>query len=623
MNKSELENKLRTANAAYRFGDAIMSDVEFDMLLDEYKKLTTDDEYSQFTNSLNEKTSSATKIKHGFVCGSLNKYKSEEPANLIKFINTYCRGGLSISAKLDGLSGIAKYVGGKLVSFASRGDGYEGEDLTNKAKYIKGLKLEIDCLDEIEIRGELIIRPDDFDQLLEIQSFSNPRNAASGIMNQKEFNPDVVSKISYIAYTVLGPKYTKTEQFSVLSQLGFDVAWNTVINSIDLDTINDKLFGLASQTFECETDGLVISSPDYYNEDAYRPKGQVAYKTNTQTFTTRLIDVEFAGPSKDGLFIPVGLLEPVEVGGVVVSRCTLHNLDFIAEKNIKIGDHVAILRSGDVIPKMVAVVETDSHSVDIALPTKCPCCESTLIRDGINVRCPNQSCSAQINERLTLFIKKLGCKHISNATLENFKISSFDDLIAFKPNRKYKTEVKLYDELNEKVFTKSRKDLLAAMNFNGIGETIVNKIVDFYGFDNIIAAKYVGLPAGVGDITLQKFKDGVAENLRIVDMFIADPRHREPVAKLKSSAKKNGMSICFTGKLLTMSRGDASKKAEEAGFEVKGGVTKGLTYLCTNDTTTGSSKNKKAKELGTAIITEEEFLKMLSDNTVEADIMSM
>lgn len=623
MNKIELENKLRTANTAYRFGDAIISDIEFDRLLDEYKTLVTQDEYDAFVNSLNEKTNSTSKVKHDFICGSLNKYKNEEPDTLVKFVLTHCRKGMSISAKLDGLSGIAKYRKGKLVSFSTRGDGYEGEDITNKAKYIQGLKSTISCKDDLEIRGELVIKSSDFDSLREIQTFSNPRNAVSGIMNQKEFSVDVVKKVSYIAYTILGPDYTKEEQFKILRELGFDTAWNVIKTDINVDTINDELYRYATQEFECETDGLVISAPDYRNEDEYRPKAQVAYKTNTQTFTTRLIDVTFEGPSKNGLFIPVGILEPVEIGGVVVSRCTLHNLDFISEKNIKIGDKVSILRSGDVIPKLISVVETGSHSVEIELPSECPCCGTKLVHEGINVKCPNTSCSAQVNERITLFIKQLGCKHISNATLENFKIKTFEDLIAFKPNPKYKTEVKLFDELNDKVFTKSRKELLAAMNFNGVGETLVNKIVDFYGFDNIISEKYIGLPAGVGEITLQKFRDDVIDNLRIVDLFITDPRHKEPVSRTNSSHMKNGMSICFTGKLNTMSRGDASKKAEAAGFEVKGGVTKGLTYLCTNDTTTGSSKNKKAKELGTKIITEEEFIQLISDNTLESDIMSM
>lgn len=622
MNRIDLENKLREANQAYRFGDAIISDIEYDRLLDEYRKLVNPDEYLAFVNSLNEKTNSSHKIVHDFVCGSLNKYKNEEPENLVKFIKSYCPNAMSISAKLDGLSGIAKYRNGKLISFSTRGDGYEGEDITNKAKYIKGLKLSIDCLDDIEIRGELVIRESDFDELLKTQSFSNPRNAVSGIMNQKDFSTSVVEKVSYIAYTILGQKYTKAEQFQYLTKLGFDVAWNIVKTDINLTTINDELFEYASKKFECETDGLVISSPDYKNEDEYRPKAQIAYKTNTQTFTTRLIDVAFEGPSKNGLFIPVGILEPVEIGGVIVSRCTLHNLDFIAEKNIKIGDTVAILRSGDVIPKLISVVDTDSHSVDIELPTECPCCGTSLVKDSLNVRCPNTSCSAQVNERLTLFIKKLGCKHISNATLDNFKIKSFADLIAFRPNKKYKTEITLFDELNSKVFTKSRKELLAAMNFNGIGETLVNKIVDFYGFDNIISNTYVGLPDGVGEITLQKFKDDVSENLRIVDMFINDSRHIEPIS-IQTTTKKNGFSICFTGKLNTMSRGDATKKAESAGFEVKGGVTKGLTYLCTNDTTTGSSKNKKAKELGTKIITEAEFLSMISDVSVEVDVMTI
>ena len=252
-------------------------------------------------------------------------------------------------------------------------------------------------------------------------------------------------------------------------------------------------------------------------------------------------------------------------------------------------------------------------------PLECPCCGSKLVRDGVNLRCVNRNCKDQVISQVTQFIKKLGCKHSSDATLDKLGIHSFDALVKFVPDKKYKTQVKLHDELLKNVFTKSKQELLAATNFIGLSETLINKIVDFYGFENIEAGKYAGLPNGVGELTLQKFKDSILENLEIVNKFINDSRYNYSKISLDSFgttlSNKNGMSVCFTGKLFTMSRAEASKKAEAAGFEVKGGVNKGLTYLITNDSSSGSSKNRKAKELGTKVIDEQEFLKLISNSS--------
>lgn len=623
MNKEELKQKIIDANKAYRFGNAIMSDLEFDKLVEEFRKYWPD-EYDEFRNSLNEK-SDADKVKHDYVCGSLNKTKYDEPKTVADFIKKHCPKKISISAKLDGLSGIAKYSNGKLVSFATRGDGYVGSDLMSKAPYIKGLckMLPKPFVGDISVRGELVIKFKDYEELCKTNDFSNPRNAVAGLMNQKEFKTEDISKVSFVAYTVLGPAYDKDLQFELLESFGFETAWNIVEDIEDNEV--EKLFSYATQKFEMETDGLVISSPDYKNEDEYRPKAQVAFKTNLQSFETKVIDVVFEGPSANGGHCPVAVLEPIEIGGVLVSKATLHNIDFIEEKGLKIGATVKVVRSGDVIPKILSVVSCDENCVDVELPEVCNCCGEKLVRDGVNFRCINKNCKDQVISQITQFIKKLGCKHSSDATLDKLGIYSFDALVKFAPDKKYKIQVKLYDELLKHVFTKSKQELLAATNFIGLSEKLINKIVDFYGFENIEAGKYIGLPTGVGELTLQKFKDNILENLTIVNKFLNDSRYNFSKITKNSSkshqSNKNGQSVCFTGKLFTMTRGEASKKAEASGFEVKGGVNKGLTYLVTNDSESGSSKNRKAKELGTKVINEQEFLKLINNSNEDISLL--
>ena len=626
-----LREKIETANVAYRSGTPIMSDQAFDDLCDEYQKLVSEDEWNAFRDSLHEVKG---KVKHPFIMGSLDKLKYEEPKLVKQFIDKYCN-WLNVSAKIDGISCRLHYENWQLVSATTRGNGEFGEDITDKIDFVKSVPEHLgtgkfaEKYKNIDIRGELVILKDDFSKM---NGFANARNACAGIMNRKDFNKENIANVSFIAYTILGKEFTKEEQFALLKAWGFKTAWNKTFRPYyfkdkNLDVV-EELFKCASQDFEYDTDGLVICDGYYKNEDKYRPDACKAFKINQLVAETTLIDVNFEGPSKGGLFVPVAVLEPVSLGGAMISRCTLHNMDIIKKLGVKYGSRIKIIRSGDVIPKIIEVVSTPKNAVDIQPPTECPICGSTLILDGVNWQCMNPNCSDKKLHQAVHFIKKLGVKSASEATFKKFGIEDIAGILKFKANSKKKSEKKLADELQAKVFSRSKQELLAAMNIDGLGETLINKIVDFYGYDNIAAGKpYIGLPSGIGEITLQKFKDCILENLKLVDMFINDSRYNYLESSRSNSDdnqnNKNGMSICFTGKLDTMSRSDASKKAEAAGFEVLGGVKKGLTYLVTNTPDSGSSKNRKAKELGTKVIDEQTFLKLCRESIVASDVFSL
>ena len=603
---NELKQKIINANTAYRAGNPIMSDFEYDTLLENYKQLVDNESYLKFINSLHEV---AGKVKHPFIMGSLDKLKAEEPETVKKFLSNLK--SINVSAKIDGISCRLHYENGKLISGSTRGDGTFGESLGDKINFIKFIPKTIPHLNTIDIRGELVILNSDYSEYFE-STFSNPRNAVAGLINRKEWDPQDISYISFIGYTILGDEYTKKQQFEILNACGFETAWYK--DDLEYtDNIVDILYNYVKSNYNYLIDGLVICDNNYKNENKYRPDNCVAFKINEQRATTTLIDVAFEGPSENGYFIPVAILEPVEIGNVIVNRCTLHNLDFIAEKELKYGCTVDILRSGDVIPKLISVLETPNDAIDIELPVVCSCCGSTLVKDGVNLRCLNKQCKDQVIHQITHFIKKLGVKSASEKTIENFGIYSFDDLLTFKPNAKYKSQVKFYDDLLLNVFTRSKQELLAAMQFTGLSEILINKIVDFYGFENIENNKYDGLPFGIGELILEKFKDNIIDNLQLVNKFISDSRYNYSNSFITIKKEIIG-SVCFTGKLYTMSRGDASKKAIEAGYEVKSGVSSGLTYLVTNDTESNSAKNKKAKQLGTKVINEEEFLKLISNS---------
>jgi len=626
MNKDDIKNKIVSANSAYRSGTPIMSDQTFDDLCDEYQKLVSEDEWNAFRDSLHEVKG---KVKHPFIMGSLDKLKYEEPETVKQFIDKYCS-WLNVSAKVDGISCRLHYDNGQLTSATTRGNGEFGEDITDKIDFVKFVPERLGTgklaakYKNIDIRGELVILKDDFAKM---SGYANARNACAGIMNRKDFNRKDVAYVSFIAYTILGKEFDKEEQFALLKAWGFNTAWNETFRPYyfkdkKLDVV-EELFKYASQDFEYDTDGLVICDGHYKNEDKYRPDSCKAFKINQLIAETTIVDVVWEGPSKNGVMVPVAILEPVELGGATISRCSLYNHDFICKMKLMYGSRVKLMRSGDVIPKIVEVLENDGKLLTtIEVPTECPICGSSLDFSGVNPKCVNPQCEDKLLHQTVDFIKRLGVKSASEATLEKFNIKNIPDLLTFRANPKYKSEVKLESELLSKVFSRSKQELLAAMNFEDLGETLINKIVDFYGYDNIEAGKpYVCLPPGVGELTLQKFKDKILENLEYVNKFINDSRYNylEVTGNDSANIQKNGMSVCFTGKLNTMSRSKASKLAEDNGFEVRGGVNKGLTYLVTNDPNSGSSKNRKAKELGTKVITEDEFLKLCNSSDSNLD----
>lgn len=625
MDIENLKERISKANISYRKGVPELSDSEYDNLVEEFQKNSSKEDYDKFRNSLNEgAVESGNKVKHVFVAGSLDKLKYEEPDTVKGFLRKNVHGDLSVSAKIDGLSGIAHYVNGKLVGFATRGDGYFGIDIFNKSRFVKFLPETIAPLDDVHIRGELVILKEDFSKVVG----TSPRNVVAGLINRKDFSESDLRNVSFIAYTIMGEQYTKKEQFKILSDNGFKVSWNICLDNSMLSEpdIVEKLFGYATQDFEYDTDGLVISDSNYRNEDAYRPKNQVAFKTNQQTFETRLINVEWLGPSKNGRFNILGLLDPVEVGGVLVSKCTLHNLDFINEKNVKIGDIVRITRSGDVIPKFIDVVKTTPESVDITLPETCSCCGSELVKDGPFLFCKNEDCIDRTTNQVADFIKRLGVEFASFKTLQNLGIHTIQDLVNFEANKKYKTEIKFEQELYNKVFTRSERDIFCALNMKDLAEISLNSIVDFFGWSAIVKHDVENFdlttfPSGIGEISMSKFIESYKRNLKLVNIIVSDKRYH--YAEIEDSTFKKDKtilgSICFTGSLNKMTRSEASKLAESNGYVVKSGVSKGLTYLVQADKNSVSTKTKKAVSLGTKILGEEEFLKLLNGDSMNVD----
>ena len=363
---NDIKQKIVEANKAYRKGQPFLSDQDYDDLLESLKSEMTEDEYEAFVATLNEGTIEKNidgKVKHPFIMGSLEKLKAEEPENVLKFIDESIENEMSVSAKVDGISSRAEYVNGKLVSLTTRGDGYFGQDITSKAKYVKDLpqSLSGEYADFTgNIRGELVIMREDFEGIKD--KYANPRNACAGIMNRKDgdrkFDESEARLVSFVPYTILGDKYPKVRQFTMLEEAGFNVAWNTIIGKKGLDPdIVDWLFETAQQVLPYETDGLVICDSNWMNEDKYRPDECKAFKTNQSAGITKIIGFDWGTPSANGKFTPVALLEPIQLAGTTVKRVTCNNITWIEKMGIEIGKTVKVLKSGEIIPKIIEVLD--------------------------------------------------------------------------------------------------------------------------------------------------------------------------------------------------------------------------------------------------------------------------
>lgn len=489
-----------------------------------------------------------------------------------------------------------------------------GIDITNKIRYMKFIPSNIKIKDEIHIRGELVILNADIQN-----SETNLRNVCAGFVNKKTINTAELSKISFIPYTILGDKYTKTQQFNILNENGFITAYNIEIDK-NTNNLSEYLTMVAKKEHEYSCDGLVLTDSESYNEvHLYRPKNTMAFKINELNAISRIIDISWEGPSKDGRIQPIFIIEPVEIGGSVISRVSAHNIEVINNIGVKIGSVVEINKANDIIPHVTKVIKNDENTINFQIPKTCNCCGSELVKEGPFIYCKNKNCIGQTTYQVMHFIKRLGIDFASYKTLNNFGIHTFDDLLNFRANLMSKNEMKLEDQLKSKMFNKSEIEIFCAINMKDIAEKTLRKIIEHYGWENIKnnsidSDTFTNLPIGIGDLTMNKFISCYKDNLIILNKIISDTRYigNNDFSEKESTNIEIKGSVCITGPVYHFkNREEFLKMAEDFGYESKSGVSKGLTYLINNDINSTSSKNKKAKSLGIPIISEEDFMKIV------------
>ena len=643
----ELIGTLRAAGRAYyQESREIMSNFEYDKLYDELVSLEKETGIV-FANSPTqnvgyEVVSALPKERHEKPMLSLNKTKSvEELADWL--------GGQTglLSWKMDGLTIVLTYQNGTLVKAVTRGNGEIGEVITANAKAFVNVPLNISYQGELILRGEAIIRYSDFEKINEQiedvdAKYKNPRNLCSGSVRQLNSEITAQRQVHFYAFSLVKAdgidfKNSRKEQFEWLKTQGFEVVeYHEVTKETLPETV--KMYSEAIAENDTPSDGLVLLYDDIaYGQSLGRtakfPRDSIAFKWADEIQETKLLYIEWSA-SRTGLINPVAVFEPVELEGTTVSRASVHNISIMEALELGAGDRITVYKANMIIPQ-IADNLTRSGVRDI--PEACPVCggqtEVRQLNDVKSLYCTNPDCQAKKIKSFTLFTSRdaLNIAGLSEATLEKFigvgMIHEYADIFHLDRHQEEIVEMdgfgqKSYDNLiaaAEKASHTTLPRMVYGLGVAGIGLANAKMICrhfknDFEEMRHATVEELVEID-GIGEVLAQAwtafFSDG--KNNAIVDHLLAELTFEAGDEESSEGADEAfaGMNFVITGSLEQFkNRKELQELIERRGGKVTGSVTSKTNYLINNDVASSSSKNKKARELGVPILSEEEFLKL-------------
>lgn len=569
---------------------------------------------------------------------SLDKTKEREA--LREFIGEH---PTLLSWKLDGLTIVLTYENGELIKAVTRGNGIVGEVITNNARVFKNIPLKISFKGRLVLRGEAIITYSDFEKINETigdadAKYKNPRNLCSGSVRQ--LNNEITAKrnVRFYAFSLVSAegvdfRNSREVQFRWLNEQGFEVVEYRKVTAETLDEAMDY-FAEAVTTNDFPSDGLVALYDDIaYGESlgttAKFPRNAMAFKWADEMRDTRLLEIEWS-PSRTGLINPVAIFEPVELEGTTVSRASVHNISIMKELKLGIGDTIRVYKANMIIPQ---IAENLTGSGNASIPHTCPACgQETVVKKENDVEClfcVNPGCPAKKIKSFGLFTSRdaMNIDGLSEATLEKFIargfIHDFGDIFEIS---RYKDEIvemegfgqKSYDNLMESLERAKETTLPRVIYSLGIANIgLANAKVICRHFDNDLdRIRHASLeevsdidtigPVIAGNLVAY-FRD--EDNDRRLDHLMSFLHIQEDSPKQEQIFE--GMNFVITGSLVHFgNRSEAKELIESLGGKVTGSVTKKTNYLINNDIQSNSSKNKKARELGIPILSEEDFRKL-------------
>ena len=634
-----------------------ISDFEYDMLMLELRDLEAKFPEYREKDSLTQKVGGH--VKEGF-----NKVEHEIPLlsmqdlfnmqDIEEFYNRIKKQAESykiqnqdfvVETKIDGLTAALEYKDGIFVRGATRGNGLVGEDVTENLKTIKNIPKTLKEKVDITVRGEVFISKSDFEQMNKEREekgeelFANARNAAAGSLRQLDSNITQNRPLDIYVYNVQkieGKEFNSHyEELKYLEEIGFNV--NPVkIYCKDLEEINKAIEKIGEDRTKLTfgIDGAVIKVDDLefrelLGNTAKSPRWQIAFKYPPEQKQTKLIDI-VCQVGRTGVITPLAILKPIQVDGSTIAKTTLHNEDFIKEKDIKIGDTVVIQKAGDVIPEVVRVIKEKrtGKEVSFSMPDRCPVCGAPTVREEgeAAVRCTGVECPAKLFRNLVHFvsreamnidglgeniIEQLMDRNLINNIADIYELT-FEDIASLKKNGKKFAENLINAINNSKQNDLSR--LITALGIRHVGNKASKELAKRYKtMDNLMNASFEELS------TIEDIGEVMANSIR--EFFLQD-QTIDLINKLKKSgvnmkAKEEkiiderfyGKTFVITGSLEDYSRSEAAQVIESFGGKVSGSVSKNTDYLLAGEA--AGSKLTKAQEIGTTIISEQEFKDMI------------
>ena len=645
----------KAAKAYYADSAEIMSNAEYDELYDELENLEKETGIV-LAGSLTKKVgyevlSSLPKKAHKEPRLSLAKTK--EVAELESFLGD--KEGI-LMWKLDGLTIVLTYENGELIEALTRGNGEIGEVVTENARFFENIPLVIPYKGSLMVRGEAIIKYSDFnrinDEITDVaEKYKNPRNLCSGSVRQLSTEVTASRNINFIVYEDLegGEKFkTRVEELNYLESLGFTVVDHPLVTRDSLEA-EVRTYEKRIKSYDIPSDGLVLQFNDiaYGNslgKTAKFPRHSIAFKWKDETAETILREIEWSA-SRTGLINPVAIFDPVELEGTTVTRASVHNVSIMRGLKLGVGDKIKVYKANMIIPQ---ILENLTGSDAEEVPEFCPVCGGrTELKDEEGVQtlyCTNPDCMAKKIKLLTHFVSRdaMNIAGLSEMTLEKFvgenMIHELSDVFKLSGHREKIVSLegfgeKSYNNLIESI-DKARETtavrVLYSLGIANIGLATAKLVCRFFDNDieRITKAKPDELTQidGVGEVMAGVFADyfNKDENLRTLEHLLLEVHIENAEANANDEGSSeggntiSGLTFVVTGDVEKFkNRRELSDFIESKGGKVTGSVTGKTDYLINNDLTSNSGKNKKAKELGIKIISENEFLELVGGSNAD------
>lgn len=642
------------ANLYYNLDEPEISDYEYDQLMNRLKAL--EKEYPEFKkeDTLTENIggvaqSTFDKVEHRVILQSLQDVFSIDELRefdqrvrkvLNKDIVEYV-----VETKIDGLSASLEYDNGKFLLGATRGDGSVGEDVTENFKTLKSLPKNISFKEDLILRGEVYISKEDFKKLNEEyedagkKTFANPRNSAAGSLRQKDVRITASRPLDIYIFNVqyIEKNFeTHLEELEFVESLGFHInPYVKKVNGIE-EAIQKVLeIGEDRDNFTFGLDGAVIKVNNLNEREVLGvtskyPRWAVAYKYPPVQKETKLLDIIF-NVGRTGVVTPMAILEPVEVDGSTISKTTLHNIDYLKDKDLRIGDIVLIQKAGDIIPEVVMSLKDKrtGNEKEVEIPTNCPVCDSNLVKldEEVAIRCLNIDCPAKIQRAIEYFASR-DCMNILGLgeaiiaqLLERGLIKNIADIYRLKLEdvQTLKKDGKKFAQNLIDSIERSKSNelyrLIASLGISNVGVRLARTLArEFKDIDKLIEASKEEL------LNIDDIGETTANN---IILFFEDEHNRQIIEDLKEygvntienvEVKSNifeGMSFVVTGKLENYTRQEIENLIQDNGGRVTSSVSKNTNYVLVGED--AGSKLRKAEELNVTILSEEEFNRLVKN----------